>query len=205
MSSSSTQEWEESFVEPVDETFWHLPTTEHSTWLSHTLGRRVRGSIGINTSPTGKLTSSGDPIFCTTMPLSIYSQEGLPIVIIPAGVDWDGASIPAIGIIRRIVGQPMGVFALAALVHDWLYQSRYISRPQADRMFLALMEDLGIEGWRRKVMWAAVRLAGRSAWSSDERPRAKELMRYYWGCNAAEASRRLALMAGWAEPYLEAA
>jgi len=56
----------------------------------------------------------------------------------------------------------------AAVVHDYLYASRGIygrfSRAQADAIFRQALGDSGVAGWKRVLLWAAVRLGGAGGW-----------------------------------------
>lgn len=92
---------------------------------------------------------------------------------VPKGFLWDGASIPKFA--QKIIGKPMGKYALAGLLHDWLYSSRILGnsergRKEADKLFLLAMRCLKISWWRRKVMYRAVRIGGFSSYfDTDER------------------------------------
>jgi len=59
----------------------------------------------------------------------------------------------------------------AAVVHDYLYWSREVSRAEADKVFLDGMRDAGVRIFVRWCMYAAVRLFGRWAWWSNQRMR----------------------------------
>lgn len=88
-------------------------------------------------------------------PLTYLSDEPDEIVV-PAGFVTDLASIPRI--FRGLLPQN-DRHRLAAVVHDYLCrqaQSRK-ERARGDRIFREAMFDLGVPGWKRWVMWAAVR------------------------------------------------
>ncbi len=60
----------------------------------------------------------------------------------------------------------------AAVVHDWCY--RYagaldITRGEADRIFLRIMERNGVAPMQRRLMYRAVRVGGRSLWDQYRR------------------------------------
>lgn len=61
----------------------------------------------------------------------------------------------------------------AAVLHDFLYCAQIVSRAEADRLFLEAMEVLGVEPWKRRVMWAAVRSGGWIYW--NRRAKANDL------------------------------
>lgn len=84
---------------------------------------------------------------------------------VPEGFESDGASIPAY--LWHIIGHPLGDYLSAAILHDYLYREQVVDREDSDRIFLDAMQDLGIERWRRSVMWAAVRLFGKWSWNQS--------------------------------------
>lgn len=76
----------------------------------------------------------GRPIRVLTKPF-IYHVGEFPsadLVKIPAGYCSDGASVPRP---FRWVIQPWGVYARAAIVHDFLYSTQSRSRLEADQIF----------------------------------------------------------------------
>lgn len=88
------------------------------------------------------------------------------------GFVTDFASIPQL--FWSVIGHPAGRYAAAAVVHDHLYRIhtiqtvdgklRICKRAEADRIFSQAMAVLGVASWRRKAMWAAVRVGGYSAY-----------------------------------------
>ena len=80
---------------------------------------------------------------------------------IPKGFCWDGASVPRI---LQNIFPKWGRYAVASLAHDWLYENRLGTRKQADRVFLHLMSEAGVNWVGRHLMYLAVRLFGRRAW-----------------------------------------
>lgn len=92
--------------------------------------------------------------------------EGWSIEV-PAGFVTDFASIPRI--FWNIL-PPAGLYAKAALIHDWLYYQGCVgdvsvSREYADTVFLHAMEELGVSWFRRQVMYRAVRVFAGSLWA----------------------------------------
>lgn len=53
----------------------------------------------------------------------------------------------------------------AAVLHDYLYCVQTVPRDQADALFLEAMETVGVEKWKRNLMWAAVRAGGWMYWN----------------------------------------
>jgi hypothetical protein len=82
--------------------------------------------------------------------------------VIPVGFITDWASIPRI---MWAIFPPTGPYAAAALIHDWLYYSGYVSRRQADKAFAEAMQILGIPAWQRALFYASVRIGGRGGYS----------------------------------------
>lgn len=98
--------------------------------------------------------------------VDFITPDGI-VIRIPKGFQFDGASIPKFA--QSIIGKPFAKYALAALLHDWLYSSRILGdnkkgRLYADLFFLEVMEQLDISWWRRKAMYRAVRLGGSKAY-----------------------------------------
>ena len=95
-----------------------------------------------------------------------YYGSGRAIEV-PAGFETDGASIPAA---LRTVLAVWGTYGRAAVIHDYLYW-RLVSDPHpeaptradADRIFYEAMGPLGTGPVLRGLIYAAVRLFGRSA------------------------------------------
>jgi hypothetical protein len=97
-------------------------------------------------------------------PFRVQLREfGGQTIEVPQGFETDFASVPRF--FWRIV-PPWGRYSPAAVVHDYLYQSGTLERYEADRVFLTLMQRLGVSAWKRNVMYEAVRLFGGSAWNT---------------------------------------
>lgn len=86
---------------------------------------------------------------------------------VPAGFVTDFASVPH-GLWN--LEPPLGDAGKAAVVHDWLYFTRGLggryTRAQADGIFRQALRVLRVPLWKRSVLWAAVRLGGKSGWGS---------------------------------------
>jgi len=82
-------------------------------------------------------------------------------VTVPAGFISDFASIPRL--FWRVL-PPWGEYNRAAVVHDYLYRTHLRTRAGADDLFLALMVELGVSRWKRRVMYRAVRMFGARAY-----------------------------------------
>jgi hypothetical protein len=91
-------------------------------------------------------------------------------VMVPRGYVTDFASVPRP---FWIIFPPTGKWCEAAVVHDYLLQSRRCSRFLADAVFREGMYRLGVPVWRRVPMFYAVRCysALASLWQSTFRRR----------------------------------
>ena len=85
----------------------------------------------------------------------VGSEDSTDVIYIPKGFICDGASIPKI--FWSLIGGPLGPYAPAAVVHDFLYRFQTRTRAESDRIFLEAMKVLKVSWWRRRTMWLAVR------------------------------------------------
>lgn len=90
---------------------------------------------------------------------SVTTKDG-EVITVPEGFVTDAASVP------RLFWSflpPLGRYTKAAVVHDYLYRTHLKTKEEADKIFLWLMEDLGVEKVRRTVMYYAVKWFGGKA------------------------------------------
>ena len=80
---------------------------------------------------------------------------------IPKGFITDFASVPRC--FWSLI-PPMGRYGKAALLHDYLYNTKSVSRREADRIFLETMFLMGVSRWKAYVMYVAVRVFGWLRW-----------------------------------------
>lgn len=92
----------------------------------------------------------------------VGSEDSSEIIAIPKGFITDGASIPKFA--WSILGGPLGKYAPAAVVHDYLYQKQIYTRSKSDVIFLEAMQVLGVGWLKRRTMWLAVRIFGWICW-----------------------------------------
>jgi hypothetical protein len=81
--------------------------------------------------------------------------------VVPKGFIIDGASIPCL--FWRLIGPPMGPYAEASAVHDYLWVEalrRNCDFSYANLVFRDAMKQSGIWAWRYWLMWFAVTLNG---------------------------------------------
>ena len=142
---------------------------------------------------TGYLDDQGRPVGFGQKTLSIFwniEREGTkaylasPHVIywggyefkILSGFKFDGASIPRAA--WRLVGHPWGRYAPAALLHDILYDSEYLSREEADKALRDLIKALPVPGWKRRIIYRSVRMGGGFTWKKHTDASKKLAMSY---------------------------
>ena len=75
---------------------------------------------------------------------------------IPAGFSTDLASVPRLPVVHMLFA---GRARRSAILHDWLYVSRY-PRGWADDVFRAAMRNEDVGALARWFMWAGVRIGG---------------------------------------------
>ena len=76
---------------------------------------------------------------------------------VPKGFKTDLASIPRF---LWILLPPFGRYSQAAVIHDYLYESKLYTREEADKIFRELMLRYGTYKWKAKIMYHAVRVFG---------------------------------------------
>ena len=88
------------------------------------------------------------------------------IFVLPAGFEFDGASIPPI--LWPVIGSPFDpAYMEAALLHDWLYSTHIVTRREADVAFREQLVAHGVTDFRADMMFRGVRLAGVFAWDDS--------------------------------------
>jgi len=94
--------------------------------------------------------------------LSFYHNRTL-ITALP-GLIINGASIPRY--FWSTIGCPnSGEFIGSAIIHDGLYKSQIMSREAADKLFLVMLRDNGVDIVRAYLMYGALRLFGWYSWN----------------------------------------
>lgn len=96
-----------------------------------------------------------------------YISDKYVSVIVPNGFVSDGASIPKL--FYTIIGSPWsGKYSRGAIIHDYLYFKKEVSRKIADLTFLEAMLVLGVPLWKRLIMYRALRMFGMFAWRAKD-------------------------------------
>ena len=83
------------------------------------------------------------------------------IIKVPAGFITDFASVPKL--FHDII-KPIGKHGKAAVIHDYCYATAIYGKFKSDCIFLEAMNVLGVEPWKRRVMFNAVLFFGFYAW-----------------------------------------
>lgn len=94
---------------------------------------------------------------CQPLRVRVYDNY----IHVPDGFQTDFASVPKI--FWHVI-PPMGLHTVAAVVHDWLYYSRWVKKASADTVFYQLMRFYGVPLVRAKIMYLAVKWFGGRAW-----------------------------------------
>ncbi|MBA7657304.1 hypothetical protein ES703_65241 [subsurface metagenome] len=82
-------------------------------------------------------------------------------ITVPVGFITDFASSPFI--VWSFIPK-WGKYGKAAIVHDYLYQTKQRTRKEADDIFREAMGVLGVASWRISLMYWGVRSFGWLAW-----------------------------------------
>ncbi len=114
----------------------------------------------------------GPRLVKTTAFLSYTDDRGITHEV-EIGFVHDGGSIPPPA--WPIIGSPfVGRYRKSVTIHDKLYATQEFTRSYSDRVFLEAMRDEGVSLWRRRTMWAAVRVGGWVAWNIQSKILKKE-------------------------------
>lgn len=122
---------------------------------------------GFNKTKLAVLTGDGRNV--RTLEDLVYEKKDGERIIVPRGTESDGATVPQI--FWNIL-PPFGLWWLAAVLHDYLYN--YTERPKeyCDDVFLEAMESLNVPLLIRETIYNSVKYGGEIAFTND---RVKEL------------------------------
>lgn len=87
------------------------------------------------------------------------------LLVVPPDFKTDFASVPRLPLAYLLAGNTAHA---SAVLHDFLYETQ-AGKDYADQVFLAAMKAEGVAGWRRTLMYAAVRAFGGSAYEKYAR------------------------------------
>lgn len=118
-----------------------------------------------------RLEFRDDSLFQLTESFEFLSEVTESIIRIPAGFVTDFASIPRV--LWNIL-PPTGRYGKAAVVHDWLYQTRdagthKVWRDEADAVLREGMVALKVPWWQRWMIYVGIRIGGGVAWGHYRR------------------------------------
>jgi uncharacterized protein DUF1353 len=130
------------------------------SWREDVPGKRFDGApsfyIFIDMDYFGLLA----PVNWESTPVS-YERRAITV---PYGFVTDFASVPRL---FWSIFPPTGRYGYAALFHDYVYWEQKITRREADGVFKATMQELGVPGWKITILFSAVRLFGFMAWRGN--------------------------------------
>lgn len=108
----------------------------------------------------------GADTFATTREFTYYVGEewSKDKIVVPKGFITDFASVP---FPASMFIPKSGLYNQAAVLHDFLYQKKIRSRKESDQIFLEAMKVLGVNVFKRNIMYRAVRAFGWVAWRKD--------------------------------------
>jgi hypothetical protein len=88
----------------------------------------------------------------------VGEENSNDFIVVPKNTITDGASIPRI--FWSIIGHPMGRYAQAAVLHDYMYRLHLRPRKECDDIFYEAMGVLKVADWKRNIMYISLRLFG---------------------------------------------
>lgn len=84
-------------------------------------------------------------------------------ITVPNGFRYDGATVPRV--VWTLIGfLPDGIHRAAALVHDYLYETKEFNRVYADKLFLTMLKESGVKSWHANLAYVTVRIFGNLYW-----------------------------------------
>jgi len=98
----------------------------------------------------------------------VGSEQSDWVVHVPAGFVTDFASSPSFA---WMIFPKMGLYSAAAVLHDYLYQSKLVCRALADSIFREAMLVLGVPHWKVNIMYWGVRAFGFLGYSKNNLPK----------------------------------
>lgn len=104
-----------------------------------------------------------------------YVSDLVGVIIVPKDFMTDFASVPRLPFVFLLTGNTAH---RAALIHDYLYTSNQFSRKLSDEIFKEAIVAAGEPEWRANMMYAGVRIGGKSSWESAG-PRQTEAVKQF--------------------------
>ncbi len=103
----------------------------------------------------------------------VWKEDSTFVIEVPKGFKSNGASIPRF--LWSVVGHPWGEYEQAAWLHDYMYFKQAFDRKKCDQIFYESMGVLAVAGWKKKVMYAGVRVGGWKGWGKYDKENAKKV------------------------------
>lgn len=117
-----------------------------------------------------QLPQSGN-IRTTLSSLGYYSDLVSQEIVVPAGLQTDLGSIPAV---LQWLFPKDGKAVFGYILHDYLYKVGTFSRDISDDILEEAMKVLGVSWWRRKGVRAGLKVGGWVAWNKHRKNDKKE-------------------------------
>jgi len=87
---------------------------------------------------------------------------------VPEGFECDLESVPRL--VQILPGmEEVGKGAIPGVIHDWLYKTGLVSKPEADSIYLEAMRQRNVPVLTRYAKYVAVRLFGGAAWRAHRK------------------------------------
>lgn len=125
----------------------------------------------------------GRSLWALAEEITYAPSDGSGVITVPKGFVTDLASIPQP---FWALLPPDGPWVKAAVIHDYLYYTqgsgvwkchprsitaaKDYTRPQADWILRDAMQDRGVGGFKRNVIYLAVRVGGQHGWDASPGP-----------------------------------
>lgn len=97
-------------------------------------------------------------------PLAYVETDPAHWVAVPGGFVTDFASVPRL--FWNLAPPTDPEYSAAAVVHDRLYETHELPKPEADALFYRAMAVHGTPRWKRWIIYRAVRAFGGSAYAT---------------------------------------
>lgn len=138
-------------------------------WMSQWM-RESQSTASGDGAPAGLLYVGrfADPVYFLREAISWKpnppEQGAYNPVQVPVGFVTDFASVPRL---FWSALRPDGLYAYAAIIHDYLYWEQPLPRKTCDEILKLCMQDFGVGALSKWAIYAAVRMGGGSAWSEN--------------------------------------
>ncbi|MCY1300000.1 hypothetical protein D9M68_336620 [compost metagenome] len=144
-------------------------------WMSLWMQETQQPSRGGEEAPIGPLYVGrfADPVYFLRERIGWKpnppQESAYKPVQVPCGFVTDFASIPRM---FWSVLRPDGLYAYAAIIHDYLYWEQFLPRDTCDEVLRLCMQDFKIDAVTVSTIYTGVRAGGGSAWKENARLKA---------------------------------